>query len=115
MSDHILTLQLQQGPNLASINGYVENTHCWRVNVSADPHVVESQEDPFVQFNIMDWIRGRRNILLKNCDWTVGDDSPLNDTKKAEWQTYRQALRDVPANNSSASTRDDVVWPTQPS
>ena len=36
-----------------------------------------------------------RNRKLKNSDWTQANDSPLSDTKKAEWATYRQALRDL--------------------
>jgi hypothetical protein len=44
----------------------------------------------------------------------VGVDSPLSDSKKAEWQTYRQALRDLPSNQSNVSIRT-VTWPTKPS
>tara|TARA_R100000655_G_scaffold108610_1_gene160941 strand:+ start:1007 stop:1225 length:219 start_codon:yes stop_codon:yes gene_type:complete len=36
-----------------------------------------------------------RNRKLKNSDWTQANDSPLSDTKKAEWATYRQTLRDL--------------------
>ena len=42
-------------------------------------------------------------------------DTALTDSKKAEWATYRQALRDVPANNTSASNFEGVTWPTEPS
>jgi len=75
---------------------------------------VESIANPFTTFDIDKWMRERRNNLLKACDWTQGEDSPLTDSKKAEWATYRQALRDVPANNSSATVREDITWPTQP-
>ncbi len=112
MSDSILALQLQQGSNLASINGYVPNTMEYKINL--ETLEVESQENPFTTFNIDSWMRERRNNLLKACDWTQGVDSPLSDSKKTEWQTYRQALRDVPANNTSATNREDVTWPTQP-
>jgi hypothetical protein len=60
-------------------------------------------------------IRNVRNGLLEESDWTQVNDSPLSDTKKAEWATYRQALRDLPANNTSATSIDDVTFPTQPS
>jgi len=112
MSDSILALQLQQGSNLASIDGYVENTMEYKINL--ETLEIESQANPFNTFNIDVWIRERRNNILKACDWTQGVDSPLNDSKKTEWQTYRQALRDVPANNLSATVREDVTWPTQP-
>lgn len=60
-------------------------------------------------------VRRDRNSLLAECDWTQNSDSPLTTEKKTEWATYRQALRDVPANNSSKSSFDDVVFPTEPS
>ena len=65
--------------------------------------------------NVFDYIRSQRDYLLKESDWTQTVDSPLSDSKKAEWVTYRQALRDLPANNSSASSIDDVTFPSEPS
>ena len=60
-------------------------------------------------------LRLERNRRLAKCDWTQGNDSPLTSDKKAEWATYRQALRDIPANNSSVTDLDQVSWPTEPS
>jgi len=60
-------------------------------------------------------VRRDRDLLLAECDWTQNSDSPLTTEKKAEWATYRQALRDVPANNSSKTSFDTVVFPTEPS
>ena len=60
-------------------------------------------------------VRIKRDVLLSESDWTQTSDSPLTDSKKAEWVTYRQALRDLPANNSSASSIDDVTFPSEPS
>ena len=59
-------------------------------------------------------IRNKRLYLLNDSDWTVGSDSPLNDSKKAEWITYRQQLRDLPSNYTDSDNYDDVVFPTQP-
>jgi hypothetical protein len=59
-------------------------------------------------------VRRKRNLLLTESDWTQVADSPLTDSKKAEWATYRQALRDVPVTNSSVTDIDSVVWPTKP-
>lgn len=53
-----------------------------------------------------------RNTKLTECDWTQGEDSPLSDAKKLEWQTYRQALRDFDYN--SVTTNVGIVWPTKP-
>ena len=64
-------------------------------------------------------LREERFRLLSECDWTQGADVP--NTIKTAWQTYRQALRDLPA---SASPKLDsnydldltsVTWPTKPS
>jgi len=55
--------------------------------------------------------RSERDGLLKYCDWTVMPDSPLSDSDKTAWQTYRQALRDVPAQ---AGFPDNITWPTKP-
>ena len=38
-------------------------------------------------------VRAKRDQLLKDSDWTMLMDTP---TDKAEWATYRQALRDLP-------------------
>jgi len=43
-------------------------------------------------------LRNLRNSLLAQTDWRVMPDSPVSDAKKAEWISYRQALRDLPAN-----------------
>jgi len=112
MSDAILALQLQQAPNLASINGYVPNTMEYRIDL--DTLQVVEQSNPFFNFDIYAWMRQRRNNLLKESDWTQGADSPLTTEKKAEWATYRQALRDVPANNTGVTNRENVVWPAPP-
>jgi hypothetical protein len=59
-------------------------------------------------------VRADRDFKISVCDWTQAADSPLTDSKKAEWVTYRQALRDVPTTNSSVTSLDAVTWPTQP-
>jgi len=40
----------------------------------------------------------KRNRKLKDSDWTQMSDSPLSNSKKTEWATYRQKLRDIPNN-----------------
>tara|TARA_Y100000114_G_scaffold23787_2_gene19504 strand:- start:130 stop:501 length:372 start_codon:yes stop_codon:yes gene_type:complete len=64
--------------------------------------------------NFLNRLRKKRDYLLQQSDWTQGNDSPLSTSKKTEWATYRQALRDLPANNSSATSFDDVTFPTEP-
>tara|TARA_R100000005_G_C4931369_1_gene160204 strand:- start:46 stop:333 length:288 start_codon:yes stop_codon:yes gene_type:complete len=52
-----------------------------------------------------------RNILLQESDWTVSIDSPLTEEQKTEATTYRQALRDLPAQSGFPN----VEFPTKPS
>lgn len=70
----------------------------------------------------LNFLRQHRNKLLAESDWTVMADSPLSETKKTEWKTYRQALRDItktakPKMNSSYSYLDpsSITFPTKPS
>lgn len=57
-------------------------------------------------------LRTERDGKLTESDWTQLSDAKLTDSKKAEWVTYRQALRDLPATESDPS---NPTWPTQPS
>lgn len=58
-----------------------------------------------------DSMRVQRNLILSETDWTVLPDSPLSDAKIAEWKTYRQALRDLPANTTDFA---NPTYPTEP-
>ena len=58
--------------------------------------------------------RRHRSALLLKSDWTQMPDSPLSDSKKAEWATYRQALRDI-TSHSNWPNLEEANWPTQPS
>jgi len=67
-------------------------------------------------------LRQERKIKLKDSDWTQGGDSPLDASKKAEWATYRQTLRDIPLDTSITLENNideewnliNVSWPTEP-
>jgi len=62
----------------------------------------------------LSYLRDMRDDLLQDCDWTQMPDSPLSDSKKTEWATYRQALRDLPSSYTNSDAVADIVWPTQP-
>jgi hypothetical protein len=61
------------------------------------------------------YLRFVRNSALQKTDWTQAADSPLSDSKKAEWVTYRQALRDLLTSYTDDDDISDVVFPTEPS
>lgn len=65
---------------------------------------------------MIDWIpiKKKRDFLLLNSDWTQLSDNLLTDEQKAEWRTYRQALRDLPQTYASATDKSDITWPTKP-
>tara|TARA_R100001086_G_C11753695_1_gene236120 strand:- start:14 stop:460 length:447 start_codon:yes stop_codon:yes gene_type:complete len=52
-------------------------------------------------------LRGVRNDKLAETDWLANSDVTMSDA----WKTYRQALRDLPANTSDPS---NPTWPTKP-
>ena len=109
-SDARLTKFLDMNAGLSYINGYVEDPANWLVDTDTLQLV-----DNSIPVDYTDWMRRRRDLLLTGSDWTQGVDSPLSDSKKTEWQTYRQALRDLPSDYTSAITsKDDVTWPTRP-
>ena len=64
-------------------------------------------------------LREERFRLLLECDWTQGADVP--NSIKTAWQTYRQALRDLPASSSPQLDSyydldlNSVTLPTKPS
>lgn len=53
-------------------------------------------------------VRATRDAKLAECDWTQVADAPIN---KAEWATYRQALRDITAQSGFPWT---ITWPDAP-
>ena len=63
-----------------------------------------------VDANTAESVRSQRDNKLAECDWTQANDSPLK--AASAWTTYRQALRDVPAQSGFPHT---VTWPTKPS
>jgi hypothetical protein len=53
-------------------------------------------------------VRADRDRRLADSDWTQVADAPVN---QAAWATYRQGLRDVPAQ---AGFPWDITWPVKP-
>lgn len=53
-------------------------------------------------------LKGSRNMMLQSSDWTQVPDAPVD---QQAWATYRQALRDLPANTTDPR---NPVWPDRP-
>ncbi len=56
-------------------------------------------------------VRLERDRRLAGTDWTQLKDSTLDDVAMVLWQSYRQALRDVPQQAGFPATID---WPVEP-
>ena len=110
-------------PNTDNINSYLQDD---------DGNLVNGYVEGFYQagrFKVLDgnvttydapldcvvWIQEQRNALLFSSDWTQNNDSPLSTSKKQEWATYRQTLRDLPSQYNSGDNPKDVVFPSEPS
>ena len=70
----------------------------------------------------LDLIRKDRNKILNETDYITNNDYPnKSEEVKQAWLTYRQALRDLPANSPDASFDLNtgkligVTWPVPPS
>lgn len=113
MTDKSLQKTLSSNPHLSYLEGTVPDVDKYCVNVSGDVPVIENKPEPTI--NVTAYIRENRTKLLQVSDWTQTADSPLTASKKAEWATYRQALRDMPDTCSDCETIDDVTWPSRPS
>ena len=89
-------------------DGILEGEHDRATQKIVDGAVVSYTPD------IWKKVRRNRNLLLTESDWTQVADSPLTNSKKAEWVTYRQTLRDLPSTQSSVTDIDNITWPTEP-
>jgi hypothetical protein len=87
------------------------------LKVENDALVDDVPAQAAVEASILNRVRKERNAKLAACDWTQMPDSPLDQADKDAYATYRQDLRDLPADidMSTISGVEDVVWPSEPS
>jgi len=85
---------------------YIDNV------IFSDPSKKPSWEAVQAQVPVEKWVfvRAKRDAKLQSCDWTMLSDVPLDPSVKTEWETYRQALRDI----TDQSDPFNIVWPTPP-
>ena len=85
---------------------------------NSDPQPSQSQIDEelikVVAGMPMKLLRVERNQKLALTDWSQGGDVPVG--IKTAYQEYRQALRDLPANQTPVDNElSNITWPTKPS
>ena len=78
-----------------------------------EPELAQAQQD-YASEQIAEWaeLHRMRNSRLTECDWTQLGDAQLTAVQVTEWQTYRQALRDIPENIIDFSA--EIEWPELP-
>ncbi len=59
-------------------------------------------------------IRAQRDRKLTLSDWTQLPDAVITEEEKVQWATYRQSLRNLPANNEEIEFIADITWPLPP-
>lgn len=91
--------------------GYGANVNGKYVYFEEDEPVPSAEE---YSAALAETIRGDRERLLKDCDWTQQPDVPEATRKK--WQVYRQALRDITKHEKFPDTFDvESDFPDKPS
>ena len=70
---------------------------------------IQTKYDEMLAAIPLNELRAVRNQKLAETDWTQNRDVTL--ANDADWQTYRQALRDI---TDTYTSLDDVVWPEKP-
>jgi hypothetical protein len=91
--------QIDSERQTLEVGSPTNNSGVWTTNwvVSAIPDSVLASK-----------VRENRNTLLVSSDWTQLADAPVN---KELWATYRQALRDVSAQEGFPN---NITWPEKP-
>lgn len=63
------------------------------------------------------WVRGPRQMLLNDSDWTQTNDAPLSAESKIEWANYRTELRDITSlfnDQNPLVSFSQIFWPSKP-
>lgn len=81
--------------------------HAWNWENLKNEQVVDDAE---LNEQLANKARTKRNELLKDTDWVMFTDSPLNAEQMLKYKEYRQALRDVPQQKGFPKK---INWPTK--
>jgi hypothetical protein len=104
-----VTVEGYQGENQKLYYDVTSNTVKCKDEIDEKP-VATIEELEAVKLELdKEYVRNLRNRLLIESDWTQNRDVVLSND--AEWKTYRQALRDLPANTTDWT---NPPWPTKP-
>lgn len=108
---HVTFIQVEESLNLYTVKAIKDEEE--NIVLVEDEELAEymRREPDRIRERHTRIMKNKRNDLLLKSDWTQFPNSPLSETKKQEWDTYRQALRDLPANTTDP---ENPIWPTPP-
>ena len=92
----------KDGVNTLTADNGIIDVAAFQAAINAIDTTAESNKNAFGE------LRKERNIRLTETDWMANSDVTMPD----DWKTYRQQLRDLPANTSDPTS---PTWPTKPS
>lgn len=101
---------------LMVLGWYDTDTDQWKDRTECPSlyHLWQDKQWTFNSDNFFEIVREQRDQKLFESDWTQMSDAPITDAKRAEWVTYRQVLRDIPATYSDATAMDAITFPAKP-
>ena len=94
-------------PNARLIDDSIGAFDANGVQITLDQSLVDAAAAELVTENAWNDLRTKRTQLLTETDYLALSDATLS----ADMRTYRQALRDLPANTSDPA---NPTWPTKP-
>ena len=79
--------------------------------VDIDESLVEAEVARLQEEQPAKEARGERDRLLTETDWVTIRATDTGDPVPADWQTYRQALRDI---TEQTGFPEEIEWPQEP-
>lgn len=94
-------------------NYYIQDSQAIEIPAAPNAYSIfnyttKQWEDPRTNTTQWELVKRERNQRLLECDWTQLPDVPLS--TKNNWAIYRQALRDITAQEDPFN----IVWPVSP-
>ena len=83
--------------------------------IEVDPNVISDKIIELEAAEPLRLLRQQRNYLLTQTDWRMVSD--YRGSNQNEWQTYRQALRDITTQTPSLDSNGQltgITWPSPP-
>lgn len=97
--------------NYASVKAYKDEEGNIQIIQDDEIQAYIDKEPERLKARALRMLKHTRNRKLLESDWTQLPNATLSGAMKYNWETYRQALRDLPRNTEDPN---NPVWPTPP-